>query len=65
MITVNSAFSQSSSALQKRKDMINKEIEQLKKSRNKIAKINKESSDIFNKILDQLGFVKPKDDWEE
>ena len=30
-----------------------------------IAKINKESSDIFNKILDQLGFVKPKDDWEE
>ena len=30
-----------------------------------IAKINKESSDIFNKILDQLGFTKPKDDWEE
>ena len=54
MITVNSAFSQSSSALQKRKDMINKEIEQLKKSRNKIDKSKKLSLNQINLLNTQI-----------
>lgn len=38
MTSVTSAFSQSSSALKKSKDMINKEIEQLKKAEIKLIK---------------------------
>ena len=54
MITVNSAFSQSSSALKKRKDVINKEIEQLKKSRNKIDKSKKLSLNQINLLNTQI-----------
>lgn len=54
MITVTSAFSQSSSALKKRKDMINKEIEQLKKSRSKIDKSKKLSLNQINLLNTQI-----------
>jgi len=54
MITVTSAFSQSSSALKKRKDVINKEIEQLKKSRNKIDKSKKLSLNQINLLNTQI-----------
>ena len=54
MITVNSAFSQSSSALKKRKDVINKEIEQLKRSRNKIDKSKKLSLNQINLLNTQI-----------
>jgi septal ring factor EnvC (AmiA/AmiB activator) len=54
MITVTSAFSQNSSALKKRKDIINKEIEQLKKSRNKIDKSKKLSLNQINLLNAQI-----------
>ena len=54
MITVTSTFSQSSSALKKRKDVINKEIEQLKKSRNKIDKSKKLSLNQINLLNTQI-----------
>lgn len=54
IISVNTAFAQSSSALKKRKDMINKEIQQLKNSRSKIDKSKKLSLNQINLLNTQI-----------
>jgi septal ring factor EnvC (AmiA/AmiB activator) len=54
MITVNTAFAQSSSALKKRKDLINKEIQQLKNSKSKIDKSKKLSLNQINLLNTQI-----------
>jgi septal ring factor EnvC (AmiA/AmiB activator) len=53
-LVFDSAFGQSSSALKKRKDIINKEIEQLKKSRSKIDKSKKLSLNQINLLNSQI-----------
>ncbi|WP_395626356.1 murein hydrolase activator EnvC family protein [Daejeonella sp.] len=53
-LTLGSAFGQTSSALKKRKDVINKEIEQLKKSRSKIDKSKKLSLNQINLLNTQI-----------
>lgn len=53
-LTLSSAFGQSSSALKKRKDIINKEIEQLKRSRSKIDKSKKLSLNQINLLNAQI-----------
>lgn len=53
-LTLGSVFGQSSSALKKRKDIINKEIEQLKRSRSKIDKSKKLSLNQINLLNTQI-----------
>lgn len=53
-LTLGSAFGQSSLALKKRKDIINKEIEQLKKSRSKIDRSKKLSLNQINLLNTQI-----------
>lgn len=53
-LSFESAFSQSSTALKKRRELINKEIEQLKRSRSKIDKSKKISINQINLLNTQI-----------